>query len=319
MTTCSILTATGELGKLVCPPLRGGAGSLRRGEEVMADPAEVRSPPTGIRARSSRRGSTNGCGPGVAGGRPGEQIPNPVCARVRDRPRLDPRGPPPDGSIRALQNSCRHRGTKVVVGAAAGLDCLRCPYHGCDTTRRSAGVGGGSATTSDPYCRRPRARPGGGRGVRRIRIRQPRTRAASRSSISRSARRISWRRIAWTRCAPARPHHVPPQLEGGRRRFNEGYHVQALHPQICRGPTTRRSPTNIRHSRALRTMPGARRELRASPGWAPTWRPTRARSSGHVAVSRVRPQDERAVWRNSSPRSAARDHAAGAIQCARRE
>jgi nitrite reductase/ring-hydroxylating ferredoxin subunit len=34
-----------------------------------------------------------------------------------------------DGSLRAFQNVCRHRGNSICQGSGSGLECLRCPYH----------------------------------------------------------------------------------------------------------------------------------------------------------------------------------------------
>ena len=34
-----------------------------------------------------------------------------------------------DGSLRAFQNVCRHRGNSICQGSGSGLDGLRCPYH----------------------------------------------------------------------------------------------------------------------------------------------------------------------------------------------
>ncbi len=34
-----------------------------------------------------------------------------------------------DGTLRAFQNACRHRGNSICQGSGSGLDELRCPYH----------------------------------------------------------------------------------------------------------------------------------------------------------------------------------------------
>src|SRR5450432_3752033 len=34
-----------------------------------------------------------------------------------------------DGTLRAFQNVCRHRGSELCSGAGTGLDEIRCPFH----------------------------------------------------------------------------------------------------------------------------------------------------------------------------------------------
>jgi len=99
-------------------------------ERSMADPARRCDPTDRYTSAKFARGSTNGCGPGVAGGRRRNRSRTPVmCSSTRSATPRSSWSATATVHPRAaeLLSSSRHQGG---VGAAAGLDCLRCPYHG---------------------------------------------------------------------------------------------------------------------------------------------------------------------------------------------
>jgi phenylpropionate dioxygenase-like ring-hydroxylating dioxygenase large terminal subunit len=173
-----------------------------------------------------------------------------------------------DGEIRALRNSCRHRGTKIVVGSATGLVCLRCPYHGWRYDLDGALV---EVVDRDDFGD---ALPGdlglvpilvgtfGGFVFVNLDV----DAAPLGEFLGPLCGLLAPYRIDEMRLRLARTVVLPANWKAVIDAFNEGYHVQALHPQIL--PWTddtsiayEQFETHARYGR----LPGARRELRPSP------------------------------------------------------
>ena len=229
--------------------------------------------------------------------------------RVRHRRRVDrDRARDAAGDLHAFHNACLHRGTRLADGCGASRDgTIRCPYHAWR------------------YALDGRLR----RGPRPRRLRGP----ARRPRLWRACAVDTWGGFVFVNLDPdAEPLLefldplpallAPYHLEQMRLRatahtiiaanwkavvdaFNEGYHVQGLHPQIL--PWT--DDVSIEYEQLGKhahygRLPGARRELRPSPrlGLRPTTT-TRARSS---PVS----------WPGSAARSSARS-ATRSRSCAR--
>jgi nitrite reductase/ring-hydroxylating ferredoxin subunit len=179
-----------------------------------------------------------------------------------------------DGGIRAFHNACLHRGTRLADGAGTFADgCIRCPYHAWryDLDGRLVEV-----VDRDEFAGLPE-------GLALAPVRAETFGGFVFVNLDPAAEAL----VEFLDPLPALL--APFRLERMRLRsylttivdanwkavvdaFNEGYHVQGLHPQIL--PWT--DDVGIayeqlgRHARYGR-LPGARRELRPSPrlGLAP--------------------------------------------------
>ena len=125
-----------------------------------------------------------------------------------------------DGTLRAFQNVCRHRGNSLCAGAGSDLRELRCGYHGW--TWDLAGV---AQASPEPQGIRRAAdgRASVVRGPRRhlgeAGLRQSRSRRAAAGRLPRSGARRH--RLAWARRLPLLRNHDRRgrrELEDDRRR-----------------------------------------------------------------------------------------------------
>lgn len=175
-----------------------------------------------------------------------------------------------DHEVRAFANTCRHRGTQLVAGTGAvGADrCLRCPYHGwkyaldgrlVDVVDRDDF---GDSLPSDLGLVPVRVGSFGGFVFVNL---DPDAESLDRF-LGPLASILAPYRLEDMRLRLARTTVLPANWKAVIDAFNEGYHVQALHPQIL--PWT--DDTSIayeqfeRHARYGR-LPGARRVLLPSP------------------------------------------------------
>ena len=255
-----------------------------------------------------------------------------VAARVADRvPRGGARRRPATSSstrsATSRSSSCatddrraRTRSTTRACTAARRLadGCgafangeIRCPYHALVATRSTAGSSTCPTATSSPACpTTSRSRP--------VRV-DSGAGSCSSTSIPTPSRCSTSSTRCPTLLAPYRLDEMRfrdvPHARSSHANwkavvdaFNEGYHVQGLHPQIL--PWTDDVEHRVRAVRAARALrPAARRAPRAAAEPAPRSRARRLR----------RGRDPRA---RSSPGSAARSSARSAPRsrsCARRD
>ena len=173
-----------------------------------------------------------------------------------------------DGALRAMRNSCRHRGSKIVVGQATGATCLQCPYHGwryaldgtlTDVVDREDF---GDALPSDLALEPVKVDTFGGFVFVNL---DPRAEPLA-EFLGPLRDLLAPYRLDAMRLRLARTTVLPANWKAVIDAFNEGYHVQSLHSQIL-GWTDDTSlayeqfETHARYGR----LPGARRELRPSP------------------------------------------------------
>ncbi|MGZ4795526.1 MAG: aromatic ring-hydroxylating oxygenase subunit alpha [Acidimicrobiia bacterium] len=173
-----------------------------------------------------------------------------------------------DGRLHAMRNSCRHRGSQLVAGELHGLDCLRCPYHGWTYALdgRLTGVVDrddfGDALPSDLALVPVAVATFGGF----VFVNLDPAAAPLTEFLGPLVDLLTPYRLDEMRLRLARTTVLPANWKAAIDAFNEGYHVQALHPQIL--PWTddtaiayEQFETHARYGR----LPGARRALRPSP------------------------------------------------------
>lgn len=174
------------------------------------------------------------------------------------------------GDIRAFANTCRHRGTQLVSGTGAvGPDrCLRCPYHGWKyaldgrlvevVDRDDFGDG------LPPDLGLVPVRVGLFGGFVFVNL-DPAAEPLEQFLDPISAILAPYR-LEDMRLRLARTTVLPANWKAVIDAFNEGYHVQGLHPQILpwTDDTTIAYEQFERHARYGR-LPGARRALSPSP------------------------------------------------------
>jgi phenylpropionate dioxygenase-like ring-hydroxylating dioxygenase large terminal subunit len=173
-----------------------------------------------------------------------------------------------DGALHAMRNACRHRGSPLVQDHAHVDDCLQCPYHGwtyeLDGRLRSV------VDADDFGDRLPeglRLAPvavdtfGGFVFVNLDAGAAPLT-----DFLGPLVDLLAPYRLEQMRLRLARTTVLPANWKAVIDAFNEGYHVQGLHPQIL--PWTDDTAIAYEqfdvHARYGR-LPGARRALRPSP------------------------------------------------------
>ena len=142
-----------------------------------------------------------------------------------------------DGTLRAFQNVCRHRGNSLCAGSGSELRELKCGYHGwtwdlagtlseCPTARGSAR----SRCPSFPLIARAR------RHVGAARLRQPRHSTRSRCSdfLEAVPNDIAWCGLGDFRCYATITVEVDANWKTIADGFSETYHIQTLHPELHR-------------------------------------------------------------------------------------
>jgi nitrite reductase/ring-hydroxylating ferredoxin subunit len=179
-----------------------------------------------------------------------------------------------DMQIRAFHNSCLHRGTRLTTGAGTFPDgCVQCPYHGWryafdGTLVRVVDREDFTALPNDLRLRTVRVeRYGGFVFVNLDEHAEPLL-----EFLDPLPQLLASYQLDRMRLRGYRTTVIDANWKAVVDAFNEGYHVQGLHPQIL--PWT--DDVSIvyeqfgRHARYGR-LPGARRELRPSPrlGLAP--------------------------------------------------
>jgi nitrite reductase/ring-hydroxylating ferredoxin subunit len=179
-----------------------------------------------------------------------------------------------DGAIRAFHNSCLHRGTRLAHGDGHFDDaCIQCPYHGWQYAldgRLTRVVDREEFTNlpDDLHLRVVRVETFGGF----VFVNFDRDAAPLLEFLDPLPTLLAPYHLERMRLRSYRTTIIDANWKAVVDAFNEGYHVQGLHPQIL--PWT--DDVSIayeslgRHAHYGR-LPGARRELRPSPrlGLAP--------------------------------------------------
>ena len=229
-----------------------------------------------------------------------------------------------DGAIRAFHNACLHRGTRLAGGAGPSTTLHPVPVPRVAVRARRSPRARGRPRRLHRPPRRPRPPTGARRLLRRLRVRQPRRGRRATARVPRSAPEL------------LAPYHLDRMRLRGYRTtiidanwkavvdaFNEGYHVQGLHPQIL--PWT--DDVSIAYEQLgghahYGRLPGARRALRPSPRLRLAGRlrrgrdPRRPRRRARRRVPRRRARRGRRV---ADDRSAGRPDAARGVPGARLE
>jgi nitrite reductase/ring-hydroxylating ferredoxin subunit len=174
----------------------------------------------------------------------------------------------PDRTLRAFHNSCRHRGNKVATGAGSSAGCLRCPYHGwryaLDGLVAEVVDRDDFARTIPGDLRLVDVRVGSYGGFVFVNL-DPGAEPLEQF-LGPLPALIDKYRLGDLRLRLARTTVLPANWKAVVDAFNEGYHVQGLHPQIL--PWTddtsiayEQFDTHARYGR----LPGSPRVLRPSP------------------------------------------------------
>jgi nitrite reductase/ring-hydroxylating ferredoxin subunit len=173
-----------------------------------------------------------------------------------------------DGAIRAFHNSCRHRGTRLAADAGSFTDsCIRCPYHGWRYALDGALV---HVVDRDDFSHLPDDLAlrsvavdcfGGFVFVNLDNGAEPLL-----DFLEPLPRLLAPYHLDRMRLRAYRTTIIDANWKAVVDAFNEGYHVQGLHPQIL--PWTddvtiayEQFGTHAHYGR----LPGARRALRPSP------------------------------------------------------
>ena len=142
-----------------------------------------------------------------------------------------------DGTLRAFQNVCRHRGNSLCAGSGSDLRELRCGYHGWTWDLSGAA----QARTQPQGLRRAAVgRPSAARGQRRhvgsARLRQSRRRRDARcvDYLEAVPDDIAWNRLGDFRCYATMTIEVDANWKTIADGFSETYHIQTLHPELHR-------------------------------------------------------------------------------------
>ncbi len=179
-----------------------------------------------------------------------------------------------DGTIGAFHNSCRHRGTRLAAGAGAFADgCIQCPYHGWQYDLDGALV---RVVDAEEFTNLP-----DGLALRSVRVdcfggfvfvNLDRDAKPLLEFLDPLPTLLAPYHLERMRLRSYRTTIIDANWKAVVDAFNEGYHVQGLHPQIL--PWTddvsieyEQLGTHAHYGR----LPGARRALRPSPrlGLAP--------------------------------------------------
>jgi phenylpropionate dioxygenase-like ring-hydroxylating dioxygenase large terminal subunit len=156
-----------------------------------------------------------------------------------------------DGSLRAFQNACRHRGNSLCVGSGSGLRELKCGYHGW--TWDLAGAlkrvpdrkGFGALRMSDfPLVA---ARVDTFEGMVFVNLDLDAMPLAE--YLDEIPRDIAWCRIGDFRCYATLTVEVEANWKTIADGYSETYHIQTLHPELLRCVDDVHSPQQIwRHA-----------------------------------------------------------------------
>ncbi len=173
-----------------------------------------------------------------------------------------------DNGLRAMHNSCRHRGSKIAEGSGTMGDCLRCPYHGWRYSLDGRVIevvdraDFGATLPDDLRLAEVAVATYGGF----VFVNLDPAAMPLETFLGPIPGLLDKYRLADLRLRLARTTVLPANWKVVVDAFNEGYHVQGLHPQIL--PWTddtsiayEQFETHARYGR----LPGARRVLQPSP------------------------------------------------------
>jgi choline monooxygenase len=141
-----------------------------------------------------------------------------------------------DGTLRAFQNVCRHRGNSLCAGAGAGLRELRCGYHGwtwdlCGVLRRVPNRKGfGALQMSDFPLVAVRVETWERLVFVNLDVNAP----PLTDFLEAVPNDIAWLGIGDFRCYGTMTIEVDANWKTIADGFSETYHVQTLHPELHR-------------------------------------------------------------------------------------
>lgn len=154
-----------------------------------------------------------------------------------------------DGTLRAFQNACRHRGNSLCVGSGSGLRELKCGYHGwtwdmAGTLRRVPGRKGfGALRMSDFPLIPARVDVFGGMVFVNLDLEA----MPLAEYLDEIPRDIAWCRIDDFRCYATLTVEVEANWKTIADGYSETYHIQTLHPELLRCVDDVHAPQQIWH------------------------------------------------------------------------
>ena len=172
-----------------------------------------------------------------------------------------------DGGLRALHNTCRHRGMSLVAGPAGHVRLFVCPYHQWAYARDGALVACGGMDTEDGLDRQEfglhRARAGGGRAGLRVPRRRP---PALRRRRARLEPMLRPQGLERAKVAATRDYVVRANWKLVWENNRECWHCDVNHPQYVKANYDN-APIDDRRL-ARRSSRSPPRPRRASPATA---------------------------------------------------
>lgn len=156
-----------------------------------------------------------------------------------------------DGTLRAFQNACRHRGNSLCVGSGSGLRELKCGYHGwtwdlAGTLKRVPGRKGFGALRMSDFPLVP-ARVDVFGGMVFVNLDLDAMPLAE--YLDEIPDDIAWCRIDDFRCYATLTVEVEANWKTIADGYSETYHIQTLHPELLRCVDDVHAPQQIwRHA-----------------------------------------------------------------------
>jgi Rieske 2Fe-2S family protein len=146
-----------------------------------------------------------------------------------------------DGTLRAHYNVCRHRGSRLVIDAAAGRGCfgntIRCPYHSwtyeLDGKLRTAPyLEEGESFERDDFALYPAGADTWG-GFVFVRLANDESKQTLRDQLDQVPNRLSRYPLSDLRIARRISYPIAANWKVMLENYNECYHCAGVHPELC--------------------------------------------------------------------------------------
>lgn len=152
-----------------------------------------------------------------------------------------------DGTLRAFQNACRHRGNSLCGGSGSGLAELKCGYHGwtwdlAGQLRRVPGRKGFGALKLSEFPLLPAQVDTWGPFVFvNLDVAAP----GLDAYLEGVPADVSWARLEEFRCTASVVGEVAANWKTVADGFSETYHIQTLHPELLRNVDDVNAPQRL--------------------------------------------------------------------------